>query len=72
MPLARQLLIPAHRLFETLVPRFAAMKECVLVKEVINGAVLVNTGTRSFSSRLVDDGLISRHDVAVAELHAKW
>jgi len=46
------------------------MKECVLVKEAPYGTVLVKTGTHSFSTKLVESGLISRHDVAVAEQHA--
>ena len=46
------------------------MKGCVLVKEVSNGTVLVKTSTHSFSSKLVEGGWISRHDVAVAGQHA--
>jgi predicted GNAT family N-acyltransferase len=46
------------------------MKEFVLVKEVPYGTALVKTGMHSFSSKLVEGGLISRHDVAVAEQHA--
>jgi hypothetical protein len=45
-------------------------KECVLVKEAPYGTVLVKTGTHSFSTKLVEGGLISRHDLAVAEQHA--
>ena len=40
------------------------------MKEVPYGTVLVKTGTHAFSTKLVEAGLISRHDVAVAEQHA--
>ena len=40
------------------------------MKEAHYGTVLVKTGTHVFSTRLVESGLISRHDVAVAEQHA--
>src|SRR5258706_143473 len=46
------------------------MKECVIVKEAPYGTVLVKTGTHSFSTKLVESGLISRHDIAVAEQHS--
>ena len=63
--LAPQLLIPRTSLVVC-----QPMKECVLVKEAPYGTVLVKTGTHSFSTKLVESGLISRHDVAVAEQHA--
>ena len=40
------------------------------MKEAPYGTVLVKTGTHGFSTKLVESGLISRHDVAVAEQHA--